>query len=105
MLIFSAFPDQDKPIHGKLQDQHYSLLQSKYTFLVENIDSKFLVNHLFSKNIIDFNNKQLVTGKATPGERTQALLDIILYAGPRRAFPEFIHALSKEYPHVAENLS
>ncbi|XP_059142083.1 uncharacterized protein LOC131929753 [Physella acuta] len=96
--------DQQGPMHGKLQEKHFKILRRKYKYLVEEIDGKFLTDHLFTEGIITFDDKQEVMAIQTRSGRTRALLDKILNAGPGRAFPEFINSLKEHYPHIAEEL-
>ncbi|XP_059142081.1 putative ankyrin repeat protein RF_0381 [Physella acuta] len=100
----ATLKDQQRPINGNLQEKHYNILRSNYKYLVEEIDGQFLTDHLFTKSIISFDDKQEVTAIQTRSGRTRALLDKILNAGPIRAFPEFINSLKDHYPHIAKTL-
>ncbi|XP_059145219.1 uncharacterized protein LOC131932339 [Physella acuta] len=98
---------QKKPIRGlKLQDQHFTLLRMKYEDIVDEIDGQNLTDYLFSKNIIDHDDKLYIEGIKSRRERSRALLDKILFAGPKRAFLEFINALMKNnYTELANTLA
>ncbi|XP_059142079.1 ankycorbin-like [Physella acuta] len=66
--------------------------------------SYIVILALIIKNIISEDDMQQVNSKPTRTERTEALLNLILRAGPRRAFPEFINSLRKDYPQVVDRL-
>ncbi|BFZ10410.1 hypothetical protein BsWGS_13449 [Bradybaena similaris] len=86
---------------GKLKPDDEYRLQANYSFMIEEIDAQYLLSELFSKFVIDADDKEKILSKPTTRERTQLLLDILLNSGPGEAYSNFVEVLEEKYSHVA----
>lgn len=92
-------------MRGKLKEQDERKIRSNWMLLLEELDGEHVVNQLFQKNIITLDDMHQVKAEKTPRRRTEALLKVVLHAGPGAAFDEFVSALKETYPHIADKLS
>lgn len=112
-FLFSISPEPSNFIHrlatmalnrGRLKLEDERRLRKNYEDLVDEIDGKYFLTTLFSKNIFTLDDKEEVESLRTRKKRAQKMLDKLFHCGPGDAFSEFMKILEKEYPHMADKL-
>lgn len=89
---------------GRLKLEDERRLRKNYEDLVDEIDGKYFLTTLFSKNIFTLDDKEEVESLPTRKKQTQKMLDKLFHCGPGDAFSVFMKILEKEYPHMADKL-
>lgn len=89
---------------GRLKSEDEERIKKNYQLLKDEIDPKYIVDHMFSKSIFSLDDKEEILCHPSRGGRAEAFLNKLLNAGPNKAYVIFVNVLEEEYPHVAERL-
>ena len=84
---------------------HQQIIQEQNVYLVDNVDPENgLLNHLFSKKVINFREKETIASKLTYFVKNEELLRL-LYMKSRADFDAFLEALRlSNQSHIADKL-
>ena len=77
-----------------MEQLHKDVLLQKRVYLVENLDTLSLLNHLLQDKILSKIHYDQIKSHKTPGERSEELLDILEKRGPK-AYKSLLKALKE----------
>jgi CASP2 and RIPK1 domain-containing adaptor len=86
-----------------MNEEDRNKLRRSRTFLVKDLDTKNILDALYSKNILSAEDVERINAQMTRADRVRLLLDILPTKGPK-AFQGFIESLNDDFPWIVERL-
>ena len=95
----------DPPERGRMDPEDEKTLQSNILFLKKNLDPGVVLDYLLQEHVINFDQKEAVQSEKTKPDKTDKLIQILLFAGPN-SFKMFLECLRKcGYKFIADHMS
>ena len=95
----------DPPERGRMDPEDEKTLQSNILILKKNLDPGAVLDYLLQERVINFDQKEAVQSEKTRSDKTDKLIQILLFAGPN-SFKMFLECLRKcGYKFIADHMS
>ncbi|CAD5117807.1 DgyrCDS6558 [Dimorphilus gyrociliatus] len=89
---------EDNQYKGFSKDDEWTILRNTRQYIIEQIDALQVLPMLQKKFLTESEKEDIIAGQSA-GERTEALLDILVAKEPA-VYDAFLDALGEQYPHV-----
>ena len=95
----------DPPERGRMDPEDEKTLQSNILYLKRNLDPGVVLDYLLQERVINFDQKEAVQSEKTKPDKTDKLIQILLFAGSN-SFKMFLECLRKcGYKFIADHMS